>query len=70
MKQTEAQVDALIAATEQLLDDMGKDSTCVCLFAKAKARIAYEPFRAPDDDLIEWISINDAKKIIADCENG
>ena len=28
----------------QLLDDMGKDRMCVCLAAKAQARIAYEPF--------------------------
>lgn len=45
---TPEQVDALVDAVEQLLDDMGKGGVCVCLHAKAKARIAFEPFCDPE----------------------
>lgn len=37
-------IDRLVAAMDQLLDDMGHDGLCVCLAAKAQARIAFEPF--------------------------
>ena len=38
-------IDRLVAAMDQLLDDMGSgDGCCVCLAAKAQARIAFEPF--------------------------
>lgn len=40
-------VAALVDAMDQLLDDMGETGLCVCLLAKAKARIAFEPFLAP-----------------------
>ncbi len=41
---TEAQVEALRDAMDQLLDDMGMVGMSVCLAAKAPARIALEPF--------------------------
>lgn len=41
---TQEAIDALVDAIGQLLDDMGADGTSVCLLAKAKARVAYEPF--------------------------
>ncbi len=41
-------IEALIEAMEQLLADMGKDGQCVCLFAKAKARIVIDPFLTED----------------------
>jgi hypothetical protein len=41
---TPEQVQALADAMWQLLDDMGASGTCVCLAAKAQARVAYEPF--------------------------
>lgn len=47
MRRTEAEVDALRDAMWQILDDMGRDGLCVCLEAKAMARIAFEPFQDP-----------------------
>jgi rubrerythrin len=41
-------VAALVDAMDQLLDDMGATGKCVCLYAKAQARIAFEPFRTAD----------------------
>ena len=65
----EYQVDMLVDAMWQLLDDMGKNGTCVCLAAKAKARVAFEPFFQKldeiDTDLYDdWMSFEEAKKII------
>ena len=37
-------VESLIEAVWQVLDDMGAEGACVCEAAKAKLRIAYEPF--------------------------
>lgn len=45
---TLVEIDELVDAMGQLLDDMGADGTGVCLYAKAKARIAFEPFRELD----------------------
>ena len=47
---TVPQVQALADAMWQLLDDMDINGQCVCLFAKAQARVAYEPFRFTDDN--------------------
>jgi hypothetical protein len=58
-------VCALVDAMYLLLDDMGKSGQCVSLFAKAKARIAFEPFRVPDDDAGEFLmTLADAEKIV------
>lgn len=44
-----AAVEALSDAMWQCLDDMGAQGQGVCLASKAKARIAYEPFRVDAD---------------------
>ena len=60
---TEEQIMALAQAMGQLLDDMGKSGTCVCLAAKAQARVAFEPFREEED--LEWLmSLELAKRIL------
>jgi hypothetical protein len=60
---THAELEALVEAMFQLLDDMGPNSSCsVCLAAKAQARVAFEPFAKPDD--AEWIMPLDAAKLI------
>lgn len=56
------QLRELVDAMGQLLDDMGKDGQSVCLSAKAKARIAYEPFRDPDYD--PGMSLEMAQQIV------
>lgn len=45
---TQEQMTALIDAMDNVLDDMGKSSTSTCLYTKAMARIAFEPFLDPD----------------------
>lgn len=57
------QVRALVEAMDQLLDDMGKDGTCVSPLSKAQARIAFEPFRDPDNNF--YMSLDRAKRIVA-----
>lgn len=39
------EVEALADAMWQLLDDMGAKGTSVCELAKARARVAFDPFR-------------------------
>lgn len=41
---TQKEIDALVAAMDQLLDDMGTEGCCVCPAGKAQARVAFEPF--------------------------
>ncbi len=58
-----ADSEALADAMGQLLDDMGADGQSVCLYAKAKARIAYEPFC----DHADWepgMSLERAQRIV------
>lgn len=43
----------LAEAVWQILDDFGRDGLSVCGAAKARLRIAYEPFRE-DDDALEF----------------
>ncbi len=45
-----AQVQILADAMWQVLDDMGADSRSVCPATKARARVAYQPFRFTDDN--------------------
>lgn len=55
--------EALADAMNQVLDDMGKTGQSVCLYTKAKARIAWEPFR--DHTADEYImTLEDAQEII------
>jgi len=59
----------LAEAMWQLLDDMGKNGLCVSGFAKARARIAFEPFISEKDDLLpnpEWMTLERAL-LICDC---
>jgi hypothetical protein len=57
------QVESLEEAMWQLLDDMGADGHCVCPFAKARARIAFEPF-VGDELMSNWMSLEDAKRVV------
>lgn len=59
----------LAEAMWQLLDDMAKDGLCVSGFAKARARIAFEPFISKEDDLMpnpEWLTLERAL-LICEC---
>ncbi len=56
-------VQGLVDAMAQLLDDMGKDGKCVCLYAKAQARIAFEPFLDPYEHTDEF-TLETAKEIV------
>lgn len=59
-----ADMDALIEAMDQLLDDMGKDGLCVCLQAKAQARIAFEPFM--EKNIAEfYMPLAEAQRVVA-----
>jgi hypothetical protein len=64
---TEKQIQDLIDAMDQLLDDMGVGGQSVCLAAKAQARIAFDPFL--DQDCTAYIMpLDEAKAIIADVQ--
>jgi hypothetical protein len=63
---TEQQIDNLVDATWQLLDDMGKDGLSVCAAAKAKARVAIEPFKYIDNEF--EMTLDDAIAILKRCE--
>jgi hypothetical protein len=56
------EVQALIDAMWQLLDDMGPEGQGVCLQAKAEARIAFEPFREPDSPVP--MSLDEARAVV------
>lgn len=57
------EVIALADAMDQLLDDMGATGQGVCLYAKAHARIAFEPFRNDDAHTNEF-TLEEAKRIV------
>ena len=64
---TEKQIDDLIDSMDMLLYDMGVDRRSVCLYSKAKARIAFEPFM--DKEFEDYyISLTEAESIIAETE--
>lgn len=60
-------IDRLVAAMDQLLDDMGHEGTRVCLAAKAQARIAFEPFMELDAAHI-YMPLEEAKRIAAEAD--
>lgn len=64
----ECRVAALADAMWQLLDDMGAKGQSVCLLAKVQARVAFEPFRDKSDHFDDWMTYEEAKAIIAECE--
>lgn len=62
---TEDQIAALVDAMDQLLDDMGHTGQSVCLYAKAKARVAFDPFLDPE--AVEFVMpLDEAQKILAE----
>lgn len=61
---TSLRVAALINAMDQLLDEMRDDGLCVSLLAKAKARIAFEPFLVPDFYAECLMSLAEAERIV------
>lgn len=68
--QTADEIEALADAMAQLLDDMGTHdiNKCVCLAAKAQARIAYEPFR-DTSDTDDWLMpLDRAKEIMLESD--
>lgn len=68
---TQKQVEALADAMSSMLDDMGKDTQSVCLYTKAKARIAYEPFMAMMEDGPEfYMPLVEAERIVKECDDG
>lgn len=64
---TEKQIQDLADAMWQLLDDMDVDGQCVCLAAKAQARIAFEPWNT-EKDAEPPMLLETAQKIRADLE--
>ena len=64
-KPSDDQIKALVDAMDQLLDDMGADGLGVCLYAKAQARIAYDPWCHPDSEMF-FMPLHEAQKIVAD----
>ena len=65
---TELEIKALAEAMDQLLDDMGLSGTCVCMAAKAQARVAYEPFRDKSDSDDWLMPLEDANRILKECD--
>lgn len=66
MPQTEREVRSLADAVDQLLDDMGPRGNSVCPLAKAKARIAFEPFRDAKHHSDDTMDLDEAKRIVAE----
>lgn len=65
---TTEDVEALVAAMDQLLDDMGMAGQSVCLAAKAQARVALQPF-LEKNDTAEWLMPLDmAQRILEECD--
>lgn len=64
---TEEQVRELADAMWQLLDDMGEHGKCVCLAAKAQARVAYEPFMEAGD-FTNWMTMAQAERILRESD--
>lgn len=67
MTHTPEQIAALIEAMDSLLDDMGHDGQSVCLYTKAQARVAFEPFLDPES--AEFIMpLDEAERIVRECD--
>ena len=63
---TPEQLYKVVNAAYQVMDDMGKDGLSCCGLAKAKLRVALDPFIPRDDEF--GFSLKDANKIIKECE--
>lgn len=68
MMPTEAEVQALAEAMDQLLDDMGITGTSVCVAAKAQARVAYEPFRDKSEADERLMPLDVAQQVLRECD--
>lgn len=66
---TQAEIESLIGAVWQILDDMREHGTGCCLAAKAALRVAFEPFKQCNDDVRDFMSLAEAHRIIRECEN-
>lgn len=64
---TEVEVTALADAMWQLLDDMGEKGQTVCRAAKARARIAFEPWNTEEGALCE-MPLAEANRLMAEYE--
>lgn len=62
---TEAEVTALADAMWQLLDDMGEKGQTVCLAAKVRARLAFEPWNTEEGALCD-MPLEEAKRLWAE----
>lgn len=67
---TPHQVEALADAMWQLLDDMGERGQGVCEAAKAKARVAFEPFKldASGEEASLDYTLEAAQAVVSDIE--
>lgn len=64
------EVQDALNALEQLLDDMGVNGLWVSQLAKAKARVAIEPFLDQDPEyLTHLMSLEEALRIVKECED-
>lgn len=66
---TSEEVSELVDAMWQLLNDMGETGQSVCMFTKAKARIAFNPFT---NDVVEthgMMSMEEARLIVGERED-
>jgi hypothetical protein len=64
-------VKSLVDAAISVLDDMDKDGKCCCLYAKAKLRVAVEPFLDPIDHKYYdqfFMSFAAAQEVINECD--
>lgn len=65
---TEHEVAELAEAMGQLLCDMAETGVSVCGFAKAKARIAFEPFRDEPESELGIMPLDEAVRIMVACD--
>lgn len=68
MMPTYQQVEDLADAMWQLLDDMAATGSSVSGLAKAKARIAYEPFLDTRETFDDWMTLEQAQAIVRECD--
>ena len=66
----EENISFLKEAVWQVLDDMGATGQSCCGYAKAKLRIAFEPFRDADENFDDWLSYEEAKHIVEHVDRG
>lgn len=65
---TPEQIEALADAMAQLLDDMDEHGLAVCGAAKAKARVAYEPWNTEPHEWQPAMRMDAALRVLIECE--